>query len=82
MDRASVATRFKDVLYREFLVDRSRISDTATFEELGLDSMDLLKLEEALEDEFQLPQSANQMEEFTKIRSVGRAIDAIVEKTR
>ncbi|WP_341523975.1 acyl carrier protein [Pseudomonas sp. G.S.17] len=82
MDRASVATRFKDVLDREFLVDISRISDTTTFEELGLDSLDMLTLVEAVQEEFQLKQSVSRFSEVETIRLIGRAIDIIVDITK
>ena len=78
MDRSQVQSKMRDLLVEELGLDDSKISDEATFEEdLEVDSLGVVELLMALEDEFgvRIPD-----EEAENITSVGEAIDMVVAK--
>ncbi|CAN5804562.1 acyl carrier protein [soil metagenome] len=75
MDRAQVAERLKEVLVSELGLDADKISDGASFEEdLEVDSLGVVELLMALEDEFgvKIPD-----EEAENIHTVGQAVDMV-----
>lgn len=78
MDRADVENRLKDLLVSELGLDESKISPAAAFEEdLEVDSLGVVELLMALEDEFgvKIPD-----EEAEGIRTVGQAADVVMAK--
>ena len=78
MDRSQVQSKMRELLVEELGLDGSKITDEATFEEdLGVDSLGVVELLMALEDEFgvRIPD-----EEAENITAVGQAIDLVVAK--
>jgi acyl carrier protein len=78
MDRNAVSERLTGVLVSELGLDADKISDEANFEEdLDVDSLGVVELLMALEDEFdvKIPD-----EEAESIVTVGQAIDMVQGK--
>jgi acyl carrier protein len=57
--------------------DRSQITRDATFEELDIDSLDLVELAQIVEDEYGVVLKGEDMKE---LKTVGDAIDLIAER--
>jgi acyl carrier protein len=57
--------------------DASQITRTATFEELDIDSLDLVELAQIVEDEYGVVLKGEDMKE---LKSVGDAVDLITER--
>ena len=57
--------------------DASQITREATFEELDIDSLDLVELAQIVEDEYGVVLKGEDMKE---LKTVGQAIDLIVER--
>jgi acyl carrier protein len=57
--------------------DRSQLSREASFEELEVDSLDLVELAQVAEDEFGVELKGEDMKD---IRTVGQAIDLVIAK--
>jgi acyl carrier protein len=75
MDRSEVGERLRATLVSELGLDASKLSDDASFEEdLEVDSLGVVELLMALEDEFdvKIPD-----EEAENIQTVGQAIDMV-----
>lgn len=75
MDRAQVVDRLKEVLVTELGLDADKVTEDATFEEdLEVDSLGVVELLMALEDEFgvKIPD-----EEAESIHTVGEAVDMV-----
>jgi acyl carrier protein len=75
MDRSEISTRLGKVLVNELGLDASKINDDANFEDdLEVDSLGVVELLMALEDEFgvKIPD-----EEAENIHTVGQAIDLV-----
>ena len=78
MDREQVSERLVNVLVSELGLDADKINDGAHFEEdLDVDSLGVVELLMALEDEFdvKIPD-----EEAESIMTVGQAIDLVHSK--
>ena len=78
MDRSEVSERLTGVLVSELGLDASKINDEAHFEEdLDVDSLGVVELLMALEDEFdvKIPD-----EEAESIMTVGQAVDLVHKK--
>lgn len=78
MDRSDVSERLGGVLVSELGLDADKINDEAHFEEdLDVDSLGVVELLMALEDEFgvKIPD-----EEAESIMTVGQAIDMVHSK--
>ena len=78
MDRSEVSERLTGVLVSELGLDASKIKDDAHFEEdLDVDSLGVVELLMALEDEFdvKIPD-----EEAESIMTVGQAVDLVYQK--
>lgn len=78
MDRSQIQSKMRDLLVDELGLEASKINDAATFEEdLEVDSLGVVELLMALEDEFgvRIPD-----EEAESITSVGEAVDLVVAK--
>ncbi len=78
MDQAEIEARIKDLLVSELGLDASKVVPEATFEEdLEVDSLGVVELLMALEDEFgvKIPD-----EEAEEIRTVSEAVDVVAAK--
>lgn len=78
MDRAEVESRLKSLLVSELGLDEEKINAEATFEEdLEVDSLGVVELLMALEDEFgvEIPD-----EEAENILTVGQAVDTVIAR--
>ena len=71
-----VETRVVEAL-SSFGPDASQITREATFEELDIDSLDLVELAQIVEDEYGVVLKGEDMKE---LKTVGQAIDLIVER--
>jgi acyl carrier protein len=69
--------RFKKCAVEVLAVEADKISKDTTFEDLDADSLDLVELVMALEEEFDV---AVGEEELEGIDTVGKAYDLIVDK--
>ncbi|HTQ08599.1 MAG TPA: acyl carrier protein [Fimbriimonadaceae bacterium] len=77
-DRQDILNRVKKVTVEELGVKEEEVSETASFQEdLGADSLDVVELVMALEDEFgiDIPD-----EEVGEIKTVGDAVSYIEKK--
>jgi acyl carrier protein len=80
MDRNEVSSRLNDVLVSELGLDADKIKDDAHFEEdLDVDSLGVVELLMALEDEFDIKIPD---EEAESIMTVGQAIDLVNAKLK
>jgi acyl carrier protein len=61
----------------QFGVDESQITRDATFEELDVDSLDLVELAQVIEDEFGIALKGDDVKD---IKTVGEAIDLVVSR--
>ncbi len=78
MDRSQVQSKMRDLLVEELGLDPSKITDEATFEEdLEVDSLGVVELLMALEDEFGVKIPDEEAEDIT---SVGQAVDMVLDK--
>ena len=78
MDRADVETKLTDLLVEELGIERENITMSATFEEdLEVDSLGVVELLMALEDNFDVKIPDDEAE---KITTVGEAVDVIMTK--
>jgi len=78
MDRAEVESKMTDLLVDELGIDRDKIAMSASFEEdLEVDSLGVVELLMALEDNFgvSIPD-----EEAEQIGTVGQAVDLVMQK--
>jgi acyl carrier protein len=78
MDRSEVSTRLNQVLVSELGLDADKINDGANFEDdLEVDSLGVVELLMALEDEFgvKIPD-----DEAENIHTVGQATDLVHSK--
>jgi acyl carrier protein len=75
MDRGEISARMQKLLVSELGLDEAKINDGANFEEdLEVDSLGVVELLMALEDEFgvKIPD-----EEAESIHTVGQAVDLV-----
>jgi len=78
MDRAEVEAKMTDLLVEELGLERDKINMAATFEEdLEVDSLGVVELLMALEDNFGV---AIPDEEAETIGTVGQAVDVVMGK--
>jgi acyl carrier protein len=57
--------------------EKDQITDTATWEELDIDSLDLAELSQVVEEEFGVRLKGD---DVAKIKTVGEAVDLITER--
>ncbi len=77
MDREELFDKVKTVIIDQLGVDEDEVSDEAAFvDDLGADSLDIVELVMALEEEFSVSIPDEQAE---KIKTVGDAVDFIAE---
>ena len=78
MERAEVETKLTDLLVEELGLDKDKITMEASFDEdLEVDSLGVVELLMALEDNFGV---AIPDEEAEKITTVGEAVAVVMEK--
>ena len=78
MDRSEVSERLTGVLVTELGLDETKIKDDAHFEEdLDVDSLGVVELLMALEDEFDVKIPDEEAESFV---TVGQAVDLVHQK--
>ncbi len=78
MERSDIESRMKSLLVSELGLDENKITNEAHFEEdLEVDSLGVVELLMALEDEFgvEIPD-----EEAESIATVGQAVDVVIAK--
>jgi acyl carrier protein len=77
MDRDELFEKIKGVIVEQLGVDEDDVAEEASFvDDLGADSLDIVELVMALEEEFGVSIPDEQAE---KIKTVGDAVDFIVE---
>ncbi|HEY5113425.1 MAG TPA: acyl carrier protein [Coriobacteriia bacterium] len=77
MDRDELFEKIKGVVVEQLGVDEDDVAEDASFvDDLGADSLDIVELVMALEEEFGVSIPDEQAE---KIKTVGDAVDFIVE---
>jgi acyl carrier protein len=77
MDRNEALTKFTDDTVEVLAVEPAKVTMTASFEDLGADSLDLVELVMALEETFDIEVAEDELKE---IRTVGEAFELIYAK--
>lgn len=78
MERSEIESKLTDILVEELGIDRDAIAMEATFEEdLEVDSLGVVELLMALEDNFDVKIPDDEAE---KIATVGQAVDVVAAK--
>lgn len=68
--------KIRDLICEQFAVDESSVSTETSFEDdLGADSLDVVELTMALEEEFDLPEVSE--EDLKTIHTVGDLVDYV-----
>jgi acyl carrier protein len=76
MERSEILGRVSDVIVEQLSVEPDKVVETATFvEDLGADSLDLVEVVMAFEDEFGLTIPDTALE---NIKTVGDAVEFII----
>ena len=71
--------RMRNIIAEQFAVDAGEITEATSFEEdLGADSVDLVELVMAMEEEFEIGEV--QEEELGSLKTVGDAVNFILSK--
>ena len=79
MNTQEVFAKMQELIHEQFAVDDSDITMETSFEEdLGADSVDLVELVMAMEEEFELGQTAE--DEVKAIKTVGDAVNYVAGK--
>ena len=78
MTRDEVLSTLRDVAVEILSVDADAVTDAATFkEDLGADSLDLVEVVMALEEELDI---SIPEEDLADIKTVGQAVDVVMAK--
>lgn len=84
MSRENIEKRVKDIIVNQLNVNEEQVTTEASFlDDLGADSLDIVELIMAFEEEFkdeikgEIPES-----DAEKLQSVGQVIDYIEEKSK
>lgn len=77
MTKEEIQSTFESILTGEFDIPADEVSRDATFEELGLDSLDLVDLTLAVEEETGIKLEDEELED---VRTVGDAVDKAAAK--
>jgi len=78
MDRSEALAKFNESAVEVLAVDVSKLTPDATFgDDLGADSLDLVELVMALEEQFDIEVDEDELKD---IRTVGQAFDLIYAK--
>ena len=75
MSEKTIEERVIDIVVKELEVTHEQVTPEATFEELGADSLDLVELSMAFEDEFDIQVADEEMEKFVALGDVTRYIE-------
>ena len=79
MNTQDVLAKMQELIGEQFAVDAEEITMETSFEEdLGADSVDLVELVMAMEEEFELGQTAE--DEVKAIKTVGDAVNYVAGK--
>ena len=79
MNTQDVLAKMQDLIAEQFAMDEDEITmDTSFEEDLGADSVDLVELVMAMEEEFELGQTAE--DEVKAIKTVGDAVNYVAGK--
>lgn len=76
MDRTEIFDKVADIASDVMGIDKDKITNETTFDDLGADSLDRLQLVTAIEDEFDLELDDDKL---LSLSSVADAVDAIAE---
>jgi acyl carrier protein len=78
MDKADISSKIKEIIADKVDVPEGDVSEKSRFiDDLGADSLDLVQLVMAVEDEFEIEITDDEAE---SIKTVGQAIDLILTK--
>lgn len=77
MTQQEILTRFEGILTGEFGVPADEVARDATFEALGLDSLDVVELTLVLEEQLGVKLEDEELED---VRTVGDAVDKVEHK--
>ncbi|WP_268798270.1 acyl carrier protein [Pseudomonas huanghezhanensis] len=77
MDKAEVASRTKKIIAKYLAVDERNVSETSGIYSLGADSLDVVEIAIALEEEFGIKIAED---EGKDILTVGEVIDLVFKK--
>lgn len=79
MTRADINSQLTTILTEQFGVPAEEITDDATFEALGLDSLDLVEVTLVIDEELgiRIPD-----ERLGDIQTTGDAVDVLIDLTR
>ena len=79
MNTQDVLAKMQELIAEQFAMDEDEITmDTSFEEDLGADSVDLVELVMAMEEEFELGQTAE--DEVKAIKTVGDAVNYVAGK--
>lgn len=79
MERTEILAKMRDALADQLGIDAEKVTEDASLtNDLGADSLDLLEMVTAMEDEFSI---SIPDEDFEKIATVGDAIDEVERLT-
>ena len=74
-----IFSRLKEILAEQFMVDEDEITlDTSVVDDLGADSLDIVELTMALEEEFDISEISE--EDISKLVTVGDVVRYISER--
>lgn len=74
-----ILSRLKEILAEQFMVDEDEITlDTSFVDDLGADSLDIVELTMALEEEFDISEISE--EDISKLVTVGDVVRYISER--
>jgi len=77
-DKEQIEKRMTDAL-ESFGAEREQIKREATWEELDIDSLDLVELAQIVEDEYGVKMKEEDMKEM---KTVGDAVDFVAERAK
>ena len=81
MNTQDVLAKMQELIGEQFAVDAEEITMETSFEEdLGADSVDLVELVMAMEEEFEVGEI--QEEDLSTLKTVGDAVNYIASKTK
>ena len=81
MNTQEVFAKMKELIHEQFAVDDSDITMETSFEEdLGADSVDLVELIMAMEEEFGIGEVAE--EDLAELKTVGDCVNYLVNKAK
>jgi acyl carrier protein len=69
-DRADTKTKVVDVIASELHIDKATVTDQATLNDLGADSLDMVELLMKFEEQFGVEIKDEEAETFTNVGSV------------